>query len=61
MKGLTTYGPNDLVLGMENYNAALPQLPSGTILQMIESGNHVQFKNYGPQPSDGTATISTAE
>ena len=61
LKGLTTYGSNDLVLGMENFNATLPQLPPGTILQVIEGGNHAQFGNYGPQPGDGTATISTAE
>ena len=61
LKGLTTYGSNDLVLGMDNFNATLPQLPAGTILQVIEGGNHAQFGNYGPQPGDGTATISTAE
>jgi len=61
LKGLTTYGSNDLVLGMDNFNATLPQLPPGTILQVIEGGNHAQFGNYGPQPGDGTATISTAE
>jgi hypothetical protein len=46
---------------MENFNATLPQLPPGTIMQVIEGGNHAQFGNYGPQPGDGTATISTAE
>ncbi len=61
LKGLTTYGSNDLVLGMENFNATLPQLPPGTIMQVIEGGNHAQFGNYGPQPGDGTATITTAE
>lgn len=61
LKGLTTYGSNDLVLGMENFNATLPQLPPGTILQVIEGGNHAQFGNYGPQPGDGTATISAAD
>jgi dienelactone hydrolase len=61
LKGLTTYGSNDLVLGMENFNATLPQFPPGTIMQVIEGGNHAQFGNYGPQPGDGTATISTAE
>lgn len=61
LKGLTTYGSNDLVLGMENFNATLPQLPPGTIMQVIEGGNHAQFGDYGPQPGDGTATISTAE
>ena len=61
LKGLTTYGSNDLVLGMENFNATLPQLPPGTILRVIEGGNHAQFGNYGPQPGDGTATISAAD
>ncbi len=61
LKGLTTYGSNDLVLGMDNFNATLPQLPPGTIMEVIEGGNHAQFGNYGPQPGDGTATISTAE
>jgi len=61
LKGLTTYGSNDLVLGMDNFNATLPQLPAGSILQVIEGGNHAQFGNYGPQPGDGMATISTAE
>ncbi|NTW92812.1 MAG: hypothetical protein HGA40_05150, partial [Methanoregulaceae archaeon] len=32
-----------------------------TILQVIEGGNHAQFGNYGPQPGDGTATISVAD
>lgn len=61
LKGLTTYGSNDLVLGMNNFNATLPQLPPGTIIQVIDGGNHAQFGNYGPQPGDGTATISAAE
>lgn len=61
LKGLTTYGSNDLVLSIDNYNSTVPLLPSGTIMQEIEGGNHAQFGNYGPQPGDGTATISTAE
>ena len=61
LKGLTTYGSNDLVLDMDNFNATLPQLPPGTIMQVIEGGNHAQFGNYGPQPGDGTATISSAD
>jgi dienelactone hydrolase len=61
LKGLTTYGSNDLVLGMDNFNATLPQLPPGTIMQVIDGGNHAQFGNYGLQPGDGTATISAAD
>lgn len=61
LKGLTTYGSNDLVLDRDNFQATLPQLPPGTIMQVIEGGNHAQFGNYGPQPGDGIATISSAD
>jgi len=61
LKGLSTYGTNDQVLDMNNYNATLSLLPPGTILEAIEGGNHAQFGNYGPQPGDGTATITAAD
>ena len=60
-KGLSTYGSNDLVLNRENVNATLALLPPGTTVQVIQGGNHAQFGNYGPQPGDGTATISAAD
>lgn len=61
LKGLSTYGSNDGVLNRDNFNATLALLPPGTTLQVIEGGNHAQFGNYGPQPGDGTATISAVE
>lgn len=61
LKGLTTYGSNDLVLDMDPFNATLPLLPPGTIVQVIQGGNHARFGNYGMQPGDGTATISAAD
>lgn len=61
LKGLSTYGSNDLVLNTDMFNATLPMLPQGTIIQVIEGGNHARFGNYGPQPGDGTATISAAD
>jgi hypothetical protein len=61
LKGLTTFGSNDAVLDRDNFNATLPLLPPGTIIQVIQGGNHAQFGNYGPQPGDGTATISVAD
>ena len=61
MKGLSTYGSNDEVLSKENVESTLSQLPPGTITEVIEGGNHAQFGNYGPQPGDGTATISAAD
>ncbi|MDD1695634.1 MAG: alpha/beta hydrolase, partial [Methanoregula sp.] len=61
LKGLSTYGSNDLVLDKDNFIETLALLPPGTIRQVIEGGNHAQFGNYGSQPGDGTATISAAD
>jgi hypothetical protein len=61
LKGLSVYGSNDQVLNLDTYNATLPLLPGGTIMKVIDGGNHAQFGNYGLQPGDGTATISTAD
>ncbi len=33
-------------------------LPSQTVYDVIEGGNHAQFGDYGPQKGDGIATIS---
>ncbi|MCJ7741943.1 MAG: alpha/beta hydrolase [Methanoregula sp.] len=61
LKGLSTYGSNDMVLTMGTLNSTLVLLPPGTIRQVIEGGNHAQFGNYGPQPGDGVATISVED
>jgi hypothetical protein len=61
LKGLSTYGSNDMILDRGNVNSTLVLLPPGTIRQVIEGGNHAQFGNYGPQPGDGVATISAEE
>jgi hypothetical protein len=61
LKGLSTYGSEDMVLNLENFNSTLVLLPPGTIRQVIEGGNHAQFGNYGPQPGDGVATISAED
>ena len=61
LKGLSTYGSNDQILDKATFNATLDLLPHGTIMQVIEGGNHAQFGNYGLQPGDGTATISAAD
>jgi len=61
LKGLSTHGSNDQVMNRDNFNATLALLPPGTIIQVIQGGNHAQFGNYGLQPGDGTATISMAD
>ena len=61
LKGLSTYGSNDQVLDRDTFNATVSLLPHGTIMQVIQGGNHAQFGNYGPQQGDGMATISAAD
>jgi hypothetical protein len=61
LKGLTTFGENDQVMNRDNFNATRALLPPGTIMRVIQGGNHAQFGNYGLQPGDGTATISAAD
>jgi len=36
-------------------------LPTGTEHLVLEGGNHAQFADYGPQRSDGTATLTRDE
>jgi hypothetical protein len=61
LKGLSTYGSNDQVLNKDTFNATLDLLPHGTIMKVIQGGNHAQFGNYGLQPGDGIATISAVD
>lgn len=61
LKGLSVYGSNDGILDREALNATLPLLPNGTVVRVIEGGNHARFGSYGPQPGDGTPTISAEE
>jgi len=46
---------------MGNVNSTHILLPPGTIRQVIKGGNHARFGNYGPQPGDGVATISSED
>jgi hypothetical protein len=54
---LSIYGTEDgKVEELENSFALLPD---GTTWVIIEGGNHAQFGDYGLQPGDGTAKISS--
>ena len=53
-KSLVLYGTEDGVLSRD-------KLSGGPNEQVIPGGNHAQFGNYGVQPGDGNATISTEE
>ncbi len=55
------YGTLDGLATEEDIAASEPLLPAATAWVPIEGGNHAQFGWYGPQPGDGTATISREE
>ena len=57
---ISLYGSHDQVLSV-NMNDTLQLLPATAQLMVIAGGNHAYFGNYGPQPGDGTATISRLE
>jgi pimeloyl-ACP methyl ester carboxylesterase len=57
---VSIYGTQDGVAG-DKFRATAPLLPPDTEWVAIEGGNHAGFGWYGPQPGDGTATISREE
>lgn len=61
LAGLSAVGSNDGVIDRDALEATVPFLPPGTVVRVIQGGNHAQFGDYGPQPGDGTATISAEE
>jgi pimeloyl-ACP methyl ester carboxylesterase len=56
---VSIYGTQDGAVAQ--LKAAQPLLPSGTQWVAIEGGNHAGFGWYGPQPGDGTTSISREE
>lgn len=56
---LSAYGTEDF--GLDGIDASRSLLSSTTDWVEIEGGNHAQCGWYGPQPGDGTATISREE
>jgi hypothetical protein len=56
---LSAYGTQDGAV--DQLKAAQSFLPPGTEWMEIEGGNHAGFGWYGPQPGDGTASISREE
>jgi Alpha/beta hydrolase family len=56
---LSVYGTQDGAV--DQLKAAQSLLPPGTDWIPIEGGNHAGFGWYGPQPGDGTASISREE
>ena len=60
IKVISIYGTNDMA-GTQIFEDSHGLLPVGTQYVVIDGGNHGQFGNYGPQPGDKAATISSAE
>jgi dienelactone hydrolase len=58
---VSIFATNDGLVTAENIDASRVLLPTTTIWQKIDGGNHAQFGWYGPQPGDGEATISRQE
>lgn len=57
---VSIYGTNDMA-GTEVFEDTRALLPFDTQYVVIDGGNHAQFGDYGPQPGDNPATISTEE
>lgn len=60
VKVLSIYGTLDMA-GVGAFDASRALLPVDTTWVVIEGGNHAQFGNYGLQPGDNVATISTSD
>ena len=56
---LSIYGSEDG--SVDKIDASNTLLPTDTTWQKIEGGNHAQFGDYGLQPGDGKASISSQE
>lgn len=58
---LSIRASEDLVLNIDQYEAAQAKLPSGVDETVIEGGNHAGFGDYGTQDGDGKAAIGQQE
>ena len=55
---LSLSGSNDGLATPAKIDAAKPDLPPSTTYTVIDGAVHAYFGDYGPQPGDGTPTIS---
>lgn len=60
LKMLSIYGTNDMA-GMAIFDEKKPMLTADAEYVVIDGGNHAQFGNYGAQPGDNAATITSEE
>jgi pimeloyl-ACP methyl ester carboxylesterase len=58
LRVVSIYGTQDGLATSDQIDASRALLPPTTRWVAIESGNHAQFGDYGPQPGDRDATIA---
>lgn len=58
---LSIWGTKDAFVTQEKIESTKIKLPSNSIVQSIEGGNHSQFGNYGFQKGDNEAEIDRSE
>jgi hypothetical protein len=60
-KVLSLFGTNDGLATPSDIDASRANLPAGAVFTPIEGGVHAFFGDYGPQPGDGSPTITHDE
>lgn len=55
------YGSNDGVLNRDALQSNEANLPSDSVTEVIEGGNHAGFGDYGPQDGDGDCAIGVEQ
>ncbi|MDP2183651.1 MAG: alpha/beta hydrolase [Actinomycetota bacterium] len=61
MPVVSVYGTFDGILNADAFTDAMSRLPKDTTYVSVEGGNHAGFGDYGHQPGDNDATVSTEE
>ena len=54
-------GTEDGLATPDDIEASRTTLPAGAVFTVVDGASHAQFGDYGPQPGDGTPTISDDE
>lgn len=57
----SVWGSRDGLTTAEDVEASRADLPAGATFVEVPGGVHAFFADYGPQPGDGTPTVSRAE
>lgn len=58
---LSVSGTNDGLTTPEDVDANAARVPADATFVVLDGANHADFGDYGPQPGDGTSTLSRAD